>query len=80
MDICQQQQNNQQLEFKLITGCSKPMMFLAMTSNDISSVQQLIEVNRYDIWAEDCIEFNDKQHHSTNSIRDQLAHQLAIVL
>ena len=48
--------------------------------NDISRIEQLIEVNRYDIWAEDCIEYNDKRHHSSNSIRDQLAHQLAIVL
>ena len=72
--------DNDNLEFTLITGISKPMIFLSMTSSDISTIEKLIEVNRYDIWAQDIMDNDNGNKSLSGSLRNQLAHQLAIVL
>eukprot|EP01084_Bolivina_argentea_P075300 136508_1 len=64
------------IQFKLITGCTKPMFFISQSIENVNKLNHILEVNRYEILAQDVLELNG----SVGSLKSQLARQLACIL
>lgn len=66
-------------EFSLITGITKPMRLVAQHRSDVEKLEQLIEENRHDVWAQDELALESVPS-AGSSLRYQLARQLNSIL
>eukprot|EP01084_Bolivina_argentea_P171552 297214_1 len=82
-DTQNDEKSNEFIEFTLITGITKPMIFFSDSISNISKMQTLIETNRYGVWTQDLKDNsndNTQSKSQSDSLQNHLVRQLALVL